>query len=355
MKHFFWVTVLVFSFVRLSAQIPTGYYSSATGLSGTALQSALHNIIDGHNQLSYSDLWDAVESTDKKSNGYVWDMYSDVPGGNPPYNYTFFSDQCGNYSGEGDCYNREHSFPKSWFGGTVYPMYTDLFMVYPTDGYVNGKRGNHPFGEVSSSSWVSENGSKVGSCGFPGYSGTVFEPIDAYKGDFARTYFYVMTRYYNEDGSWPGSDMFDGAQPKAWALNLLYDWHSNDPVSSKETNRNNAAYQLQDNRNPFIDHPEWIDAIWFSTAINENILNKNIGFELSPNPANEQVRISIKKTNKENQYSWTLRSADGKCLKTGSYSDNCQIATHDLSAGIYFVLILDQSQQISASSKLVIF
>jgi len=74
----------------------------------------------------------------RASNGYVWDMYSDVPGGTPAYYFTFGDDQCGNYSGEGDCYNREHSFPKSWYGD-VLPMNTDLFHLYPTDGWVNQK------------------------------------------------------------------------------------------------------------------------------------------------------------------------------------------------------------------------
>ncbi len=126
-------------------------------------------------------------------------MYSDNPGGTVPYTYNLTdADQCGNYGGEGDCYNREHSWPKSWSDEDA-PMYSDLFHLYPTDGYVNGRRSNYPFGDVGSASWTSMNGSKVGSCSYPGYSGTVFEPIYEYKGDFARSYFYMTVRYYNED------------------------------------------------------------------------------------------------------------------------------------------------------------
>jgi len=252
-------------FATLSAQPPQGYYNSASGLYGTSLQQALHDIIDDHNVLSYDELWDAFEQTDKKQNGKVWDMYSDNPGGTPPYEFTFGSDQCGGYSGEGDCFNREHSWPKSWFSDKP-PMYSDLFHLYPTDGYVNNRRSNYPFGEVGSASWISENGSKVGDCSAPGYSGTVFEPIDEYKGDFARTYFYMATRYYGEDNGWAGSPMTNGSQLKSWAVTMLLLWHQNDPVSQKEINRNNAVYSYQQNRNPFIDHPEYAPNIWSPNA-----------------------------------------------------------------------------------------
>lgn len=244
------------------AQIPTGYYDDAEGLEGLALRAALHDIIDDHHSISYSYIYDILDQTDQKPNGKVWDMYSDVPGGTPPYEYTFFEDECGNYSGEGSCYNREHSWPKSWFGGEVYPMNSDLFHIVPTDGYTNGQRSNYPYGEVGNASWTSLNGSKRGSCDFPGYSGTVFEPIDEYKGDFARGYFYMSTRYYGEDNGWPGSAAVDGADLKPWTINLLLQWHYNDPVSQKEIDRCNAVYNIQENRNPFIDRSEFVARIW---------------------------------------------------------------------------------------------
>ncbi len=244
------------------AQIPFGYYNAASGLDGDALQQALHDIIDDHQQQSYSSLHGHYESTDARSDGTVWDMYSDVPGGTPPYTYNFTSgDQCGNYGGEGDCYNREHSWPKSWFNDQ-YPMYSDLFHVVPSDGYVNGQRSNWPYGEVSNPNWTSQNGSKVGPNTYPGYTGTAFEPIDAYKGDFARIYFYMSTRYLNEDAGWSGSPMANGAQLESWALDMMMDWHAGDPVSDKEIDRNNAVYLIQENRNPFVDHPEYADLIW---------------------------------------------------------------------------------------------
>lgn len=245
------------------AGVPDGYYDNAQGKAGVGLQIALHDIIDGHTTLSYTPgVWNAYRTTDLKADGTVWDMYSDVPDGTAAYTYTYTSDQCGNYSGEGSCYNREHSFPKSWFSEQS-PMVTDLFHVVPSDGYVNSKRNNYPFGEVGSASWKSTNGSKVGACVTDGYSGTVFEPVDEYKGDFARIYFYMATRYYGEDSSWPGSAMVDGAQPEAWALAMLKRWHEADPVSEKEINRNDAIYNdWQHNRNPFVDHPEYVDSVW---------------------------------------------------------------------------------------------
>lgn len=264
MKYFlertFLLGLIAWTGTILSAQ-PSGYYATVEGKQGEELQEALHEIIDDHTALSYSNLWTAFRSTDKRADGTVWDMYSDVPGDDLPYVYTFGTDQCGNYSGEGSCYNREHSFPKSWFNDAS-PMYTDLFHLYPTDGYVNGKRSNYPFGETENASWTSLNGCEVGPSSVNGYTGTVFEPIDAYKGDFARTYFYMATRYYGEDAGWPGSPMVDGAQLEPWAKEMMVRWHKEDPVSDKETERNDAVYALQGNRNPFIDHPEFVQLMY---------------------------------------------------------------------------------------------
>lgn len=243
-------------------QIPPGYYDDAAGLSGEPLQLALHNIIDDHNSISYSNVWTAFQSTDANGSGEVWDMYTAC-------NFTFISDQCGTYSGECDCYNREHSFPSSWFDDAA-PMYTDLFQLVPTDGYVNGVRGSFPYGETNAPSYTSSNDSKLGPCNFPGYTGTVFEPADEYKGDFARNYFYMATRYADIIAGWENNDangdvVLDGSSYPAfesWFLNLIMSWHAGDPVSQKEIDRNNAVYAIQNNRNPFIDHPEYVGLIW---------------------------------------------------------------------------------------------
>ncbi|HOJ25452.1 MAG TPA: endonuclease [Bacteroidales bacterium] len=260
---FSFITILVFS------QIPNGYYDNAEGKYGQELRVALYNIIKTNvTSISYSELWDAYPRTDKKSNGKVWDIYSDIPNGTPPYEFTFITDQCGNYSGEGDCYNREHTVPASWFNDAS-PMYSDLFHVLPTDGYVNNRRSNYPYGKVGNASWTSLNGSKLGSSATSGYSGTVFEPIDSFKGDIARIYFYMSTRYMDKIANWDGAS-FQNSDLSSWAKNLFLQWHQLDPVSSKERKRNDSVYVIQHNRNPFVDHPEWVNDIWGPTATINN-------------------------------------------------------------------------------------
>lgn len=166
-------TILIVSIcisVIAFAQIPAGYYNSASGLSGSALKTSLYNIIKNHTVISYTPgVWNAFGATDIKSGTTIWDMYTDIPSGTPVYTYTYSTDQCGTYANEGDCYNREHSFPKSYFGD-VSPMNTDLFHIYATDGKVNGMRSNYPYGVVSTPTYTSSNGSKLGNCTYPGYT-----------------------------------------------------------------------------------------------------------------------------------------------------------------------------------------
>ena len=241
------------------------YYKNAKNKKGYALRVAMRNIIRDYTALSYNGLWNAFYTTDKRpDNNKVWDIYSDQPGSTAAYYFTFGSDQCGSYSGEGDCYNREHTVPKSWFGGSSAPMYTDLFHLYPTDGFVNSKRSNLPIGKVTNATWTSTNGSKVGTSNISGYSGNVFEPIDSFKGDFARIYFYMAVCYMDENLGVETQSNFSGGNLKPWAQQLLLQWAAMDPVSQKEIDRNNAVYQLQNNRNPFVDYPELVGMIFGS-------------------------------------------------------------------------------------------
>lgn len=287
-----WVLFLGLSSALFATAQPANYYNSANGLTGNQLKVALHNIVKGHSSISYSQLWNAFWSTDNKGNGVVWDMYSDRPNGNPPYTYYLGQDQCGSYNSEGDCYNREHSWPSSWFNDQSTPR-TDLHHIFPTDGYVNNRRSNYPFGEVRSASWTSQNGSKLGTCKTSGYSGTVFEPIDEYKGDFARALMYMSVRYYGEDSGWGSSDMTNKAEIKSWAIQMLMRWNEQDPVSQKERDRNNAIYNdYQHNRNPFIDHPEYARMIWDpSWSLNEDM---DASVCLFPNPveAGQTLHVS---------------------------------------------------------------
>ncbi|MBR5102505.1 MAG: endonuclease [Muribaculaceae bacterium] len=273
-KLFILTTIIALGFGFSQAAVePAGYYSSAVGKSGDALLKALHAKIRPHTKISYNGLWNVFNYTDSDEDGYLIDMYSNVRW-NPKTMKT-----SGGYQNIGDMINREHSFPKSWWGGTNDDKYSDVFHLYPTDGYINNQRSNYPFGECANGTRLTNNQyygkGKLGTSTFTGYkitesttlasySKTVFEPDDEYKGDFARTYFYMATCYNDEFGNW-SSPMLCGNNTQCfsnWAIQLLMKWHRQDPVSEKEIKRNNAAYDHQKNRNPFIDHPELAEYIW---------------------------------------------------------------------------------------------
>jgi len=261
--------LLTCAFISAFAQIPTGYYDGTAGLTGAALKTKLKQIItNGHQDHGYNGLWTGYQTTDRdnfyENDNTILDIYSENPTGADPYTFNYNTDQCGTYGNEGDCYNREHIVPQSLFNEN-FPMKSDIHFIRPTDGKVNGMRSNYPFGKVNTASFTSMNGSKLGNSISPGYSGTVFEPIDAFKGDVARMIFYFVTRYETQlggftSGNMLGSSAFPGLQ--TWELNQLLAWSAADPVSPVEIARNNASYVYQGNRNPFIDHPEYVNQIW---------------------------------------------------------------------------------------------
>lgn len=262
MKRLFNILFASFLFViTATAQAPDDYYSSCEGKSGQTLLSALFDVIGNHTVVGYSELWTVYCTSDIREDGSIWDMYSTK-------HWVPQDEQCGNYSNVGDCYNREHSFPKSWFDDAS-PMYSDAFHIYPTDGKVNGQRGNYPYGECANGEVLSApNGiqalGKLGTSTFDGYSGIVFEPADEYKGDFARTYFYMAACYNNLIEDWSSPMLAGNDYPcyTTWAIKLLLKWHRQDPVSQKEIDRNNVIYRYQNNRNPFIDYPALAEHVW---------------------------------------------------------------------------------------------
>lgn len=240
-----------------SATIPPGYYSSLDGKSGQALKNAIHDLTLRHTVLSYYSLWNYFPETDcyPENKNKVWDMYSD-------YNYYF-----GNTRGM----NREHSLPKSWWAPSgenentvLYPSYTDLMHLYPADAEANTAKYYWPLGEVSSITF--NNGvTKVGTpkTGQGGGCSQVFEPDNRYKGDFARTYFYMACTYQHYN--WRHTYMLTNNNWKTlndWSIDLLCRWARNDAVSDKEVARNDAVQKCQNNRNPFIDIPELFEYIW---------------------------------------------------------------------------------------------
>ncbi|MBR5676690.1 MAG: endonuclease [Paludibacteraceae bacterium] len=293
--------IFLFSLSIQSWAVSSSDYSSLNGKSGSTLWDAVHSRAkSGYSTLSYAGLWTAYKTTDVYPTGHanagkIWDMYGGC-------SFTYSSDQCGSYSGECSCYNREHSIPKSWFGGSEGSNSpgTDIFHVVPTDGKVNGMRSNYAFGEVNSATY-SYNGSKLGSAKSITIENTmlgtsvtkscssspVFEPIDEYKGDFARGYLGTLLRWnsdYQAFTSGDGSSIFSGTYTEAghWGLTeygiaLLLKWHRQDPVSQKEIDRNNGIESTQGNRNPFIDYPILAEYIWGKYAGNSFNTSNAVG------------------------------------------------------------------------------
>ncbi len=266
------------------------YYSSVNNQSGLELFKKISTIsIVGYQSLGYDGLISAYQTTDVYPKGHsragqIWDMYGECG--------SFKSGTCGNYQKECDCWNREHSIPKSWFGDKKNNAGCDIFHVVPTDGKVNNARGNLDFGEVGSNVTYSYNGNKVGisvsavttdrktiatvAGGKASASGLkVYEPLDEYKGDFARGYFGTLVHWYTSYDFTSGNSTFSCVRSvsasnyfgfTAYGVALLMKWHREDPVSQKEIDRNNGIQQTQGNRNPFIDYPYLAEYIWGERA-----------------------------------------------------------------------------------------
>lgn len=240
----------------LCAQVPPGYYAPAEGLQDEALKTALCNITGHHSRIAYGSegTWTVFRTSDVRPDGSIWDMYSDV--------VRYFPE-----TGAHPDMNIEHSVPKSWWGDTspfIYDASYDLHHLVPADAAANIAKSNNIPGEVQEV--VFDNGvSRVGKARVGQAQVSVFEPADEYKGDFARMYMYVATCY--QDYAWmaDGTYMFD-SEPyptlTAYASELLMRWHRQDPVSDKETARNEAVYAAQHNRNPFIDYPLLAEYLW---------------------------------------------------------------------------------------------
>ena len=289
---FFLVPVLFFS------QAPTGYYEGTAGLVGYNLKSKLHDIIsEKYINWHYGDLQEFYKQTDldvyydhTPANNPIFnpttntmdyillDIYSEIPTGPDSYEYTQ-ANSTGSANAEGQGWNREHMMPQSSFNSN-YPMYSDLFYVIPTDARINQLRSNFPYGVAGNTNYYTfTNSSKISKNGTANsaYTGRVYEPIDEFKGDVARSLLYFAVRYEGKlnsfnfyNGTSPANDTcpLDGTEEKAfedWYVAMLLQWHNQDPVSQREIDRNNKVFGIQKNRNPFIDHPEWVNAIWSQT------------------------------------------------------------------------------------------
>lgn len=285
MKKLLFPLLLISSY--FAAQIPAGYYDGTAGLTGYALKSKLHDIISAKNiNWHYGDLTNYYNQTDldkyydhdATNTTILLDIYSEIPTGPDSYEYTT-ANIIGSAGSEGLGWNREHMMPQSTFYSN-YPMYSDMFYVVPTDARINQLRSNYPYGIVGSTIYYTfTNTSRIGNCAIPGvtYTGRVYEPINEFKGDVARSLLYFAVRYEGKLGTFnfnnnanPASDTnpLDGTEERSYDpayIAMLLQWHNQDPVSQREIDRNNAVYTLQKNRNPFIDNPAWVNTIWGQT------------------------------------------------------------------------------------------
>lgn len=324
-----------------NVRILANYYGSIpSNLNCADLKTALHNLIDNHDVIEYTssefDVWDSHYVTDCRTNDagtdiILRDRYSDNPTGAEPYEYTHGVDRDpgGTVNSEGVYYNREHVFPTSWWGGgnsAVDTQFTDIHMIIPADKFVNQERSNFPMGEVASVDLTFENGSLLGASGSAAYTNTVFEPIDEYKGDIARIFFYMAVRYENIIANWEnensrGDDVLDGMAYTVyedWFRDQLILWHNADPVSTVEMDRNNGVYAIQGNRNPFVDNPVYVNDVWGPpcfglpvelSAFHVRAINK--GVQLDWQTASEL----------NNDYFAIQHSTDGRNFKTIAYSN----------------------------------
>lgn len=301
----------------VSAEIPTGYYDNAVGKKSAELKTSLHLIINPHTALKYLPLATTFKTSDWNPAGYYWDMYS--------------NNKRSTWSG----LNREHNMPKSWFGVAsgqeeTWPIGTDLNNLYPSDATANTAKSNYALGIVGSNPTFSNGVVKVGKNTFPGYYGIVFEPADEYKGDFARCYMYMVTAYEDYSATWrstgTSSMLNNNTYPvfNPYAINLLMEWNNNDPVSEKEINRNKVVYQLQGNRNPFIDFPalsefiwgKFIDEVWDGSDISPNTDKRLIVTYL---PNDKKIFINAPRF-----IYYQIYSLDGMLLITGKNTDDAQ-------------------------------
>ena len=364
------------------SQIPAGYYDGTSALTGYALKSKVHDIISRKNiNWNYSDLGAFYNQTDldkyydhDATNTTIFlDIYSEIPTGPDAYEYTD-ANGIGSANAEGQGWNREHMMPQSTFNSN-YPMYSDLFYVIPTDARINQLRSNYPYGVGGTINyWSFTNGSKINKNGTPnsGYTGRVYEPINEFKGDIARSLLYFATRFEGKlgsfnfyNGSSPANDTspLDGTEEKSfenWYVTMLLQWNAQDPVSQREIDRNNAVYAIQKNRNPFIDHPEWVNMIWSQTpdgiapqAPANVSVQKNsayfVNLSWTPSPDNDILgyniyqngvktatsktpNVTIDHLDPSTNYTFTVKSYDLGYLESGA-SDLISVTT--LATDIY--------------------
>ena len=318
---------IAFMTLGLKAQIPAGYYDGTEGLYGAQLKAVLHNIIDNHDEPSYNDLRDFIlkESDEDPQNP-----------NNVILLYTGRSQAKSTFGGNSNEWNREHTWAKSHgdFGNDP-PCGTDAHMIRPTDVSVNSDRGNKDFDEGGTQH------SEATGCY---YTSTTWEPRDAVKGDVARMILYMDVRYEGDNGELDLTAVdavSTSPAPEHGRLSTLLEWNEQDPPDAFEINRNNVVYSYQDNRNPFIDHPEFVNEIWGANAgLSENKPKLDAGFY--PNPVRSAINISLNTTSSDVKLS--IYNAMGAEIMVRSLDGNMRstIDCSNLPSGLYILRLYDE-------------
>ena len=320
----------------LQAQIPDGYYDDAEGLSGDELKSALHNIIKNHQEFSYNDLRDFIlKNTDEDPDN----------SNNVILLYTGISRPKSDFGGNLGDWNREHVWAKSHGNfGTSAPAGTDAHHIRPSDVKVNSLRGHLDF---------DLGGSPVPNCPGCNKDSDSFEPPDRVKGDVARMIFYMATRYEG-DGGEPDLEVVDRVNtypnPEHGKLSALLEWNTQDPPDDFEKNRNDVIYyQYQENRNPFIDHPDYANSIWGNPETVSNIPELNIS--CYPNPVVNQVFVEYSLTQ---TIQFSLFFADGSRVSEGKMNrGKTEINMVSMTKGLYLLVLTNEDGQIVQQYKLI--
>lgn len=239
--------------------IPANYYKEAEGQKKAELKTALHHIIKSANVLSYGSgagkTWSGFSQVDVNEDGYYVDMYS-------------LNNVKVNGTSAGSGMNIEHSFAKSWWGGTKNQAYKDIQQLRPSNSGANSSKGSWPMAVVDGKKTYDNGSIKVGkSSSRSGGEISAWEPSDEYKGDFARIYMYMVTCYEDFDQLWKGNSVNQLDNNKypvfePWTVQLLLDWCRQDPVSDWEIQRNDKVYGIQGNRNPYVDYAELAEYVW---------------------------------------------------------------------------------------------
>jgi len=326
-----YILVLLFLCSLLSAQIPEGYYDGTEGLTGEELKEALHNIIKDHVCFSYASLWDILKDTDRDP---------DNPD-NVILIYTGWSVDAAQEYNEGNGWNREHVWAVSHGNlGTGMGAGTDVHHIRPCDISVNSARGNKDF-DNGGVEYIDPDGPT--GCYTTTYT---WEPRDEDKGDVARMIFYMVVRYEGVGG--PDLEMVDYApsapnnEPFHGVFSTLYEWHLADPPDDREIYRNDVIYHnYQQNRNPFIDHPEFATLIWFPSSNNDDIVDISPIYYLSqnyPNPFNPSTTIDFRIKDGDSGF-FEIFNLKGQLIlleefKSGKHSINWDADGYP--SGIYF-------------------